>query len=144
MSDFNSTVVKLGGKIELNDVREIAQGVELGKKFHEIILKISWPKDVLYKWKDENSEIGMVIYSVDLGVPIERIDKTYYENGKYDKCIVIAGTDHGLIVIPPSEVKSDDPFVCLIDDQIDDEYKKWLKRKCKYSEFIKNLQIHSK
>jgi hypothetical protein len=103
--------------------------------------KIEWPKDVKFRWKDKDSDIGLTLYSLDFTGPIELITEEHYGNKGLAGCVAIATTEHGQLVVPPKELKSADPVVWFLDNDDDDEYKTWAKRAMKLSDVLKGLEI---
>lgn len=136
--------VSIGAKNVEKSTINIEDDVNPTDGMKSYVLKIEWPKDVKYRWKDKSSDIGLTLYSLDFSGPIEIVGKDDYENNKLAGCVVLATTEHGQLVIPKQQLNEPDPVVWFLDSDDEEEYLKWQKRKMKLSEVIIGLIIQGK
>ena len=142
ISPIHAAAIKsLGAKLEAGAKRECDPDVKITPAMASYLNGITWPKGKKFRWKDTESDIGRIIYYIDFDCPIERVTPEHYGTKAYDGCLVIAETDHGQLVIPPTELGASDPVVSFLDNDDEAQFGIWNKRKMKLSVFIANLIV---
>jgi hypothetical protein len=101
--------------------------------------RIQWPKDVKYKAKD-GFKPEDTIYSLDFNAPIEEITKEHYNKPEFAGLISIAVTEHGQLVVDPSDKNPQDPLVYFIDNDDEDSFRQWKGLKIRLSVLLETIE----
>jgi hypothetical protein len=143
MNPVITNAVLLGAKLVEKSSTGFDANVAPTVEMKAYVEKIEWPQDVKYRWKDKDSDIGLTLYSLDFTGPIELITEEHYGNKELAGCAAIATTEHGQLVVPPSELKSENPNVWFLDNDDEDEYLKWAKRGMRLSDVLRGLVVQA-
>lgn len=135
------SAVSLGAKAVVNEKREVTPGLELTDAMKTYIFGLTWPDKTVYRWKDKTSDLSDILYSLDFNAPTELITEEHYYNISLVGCIVVAGSDHGHLVVPPTEMTKIDPVVWFLDKNEEEGYKNWSILRLRLSKIFQGLEI---